>query len=273
MQKRNLPPLRLIHCAYTNELRLKTYLGRHNLEEVLRDILTAHWGDLAEKYCDDKGVNVLVSHHFFMTEGEIPEAEDDDERPILRDTVGGAQAIYTACIPEAIQYTALGHLHRAHAVKGAKGVVWYSGSLLQYSLSEAGHDKALLIVDIEPTKIPKIRKVKLNAGKRLYREQFTTIAEAVEWLVAHQDTYVEITLVSDTAYSPSETQALYDVHNGIMHPLRLLTTADGDGTSGRKVIDFNQNIEVLFKDYFETKHNGQAPSDNLMALFREVLDA
>jgi DNA repair exonuclease SbcCD nuclease subunit len=61
-----------------------------------------------------KGINLFIGHFFFVKEGQTPEAEPESERPILH--VGGTQALYTHHIPNQIQYAALGHLHRYHAV-------------------------------------------------------------------------------------------------------------------------------------------------------------
>lgn len=116
-------PLRLLLTPYANELRLKTYLGNTPTdsdadkassatteaatEEALRGVLQQHWTALANRYCDNKGVNVLVTHLFVAKQGDDLPEEPEDERPILH--VGGAQVVYTDSIPRQIQYTALGH--------------------------------------------------------------------------------------------------------------------------------------------------------------------
>ncbi len=108
----NPVPLRILLTPYANEFRLKTYLGEENSEEELRTVLQRNWEKLAGLYCDNSGVNILVSHLFVVKKGnEFPE-EPADEKPVLH--VGGVQAVYTENIPEQIQYTALGHLHRMH---------------------------------------------------------------------------------------------------------------------------------------------------------------
>ena len=59
--------------------------------------------------------------------------------------MGGAQVIYTENIPEQIQYTAIGHLHRMHRVDLVPGLVYYSGSPLSYSFAEANQEKVCVI--------------------------------------------------------------------------------------------------------------------------------
>ncbi|MFZ9661191.1 MAG: metallophosphoesterase family protein, partial [Chitinophagaceae bacterium] len=130
-------PLRLIMTPYANELRMKTYLG--DGVGAINEMLAQKWRSLAEKYCDDKGVNILMAHLFFMKKGSTLEKEDDGERSILH--VGGAQPIFSENIPKQMQYVALGHLHRFHAIDNDTCPIVYSSSPLCYSFAEAGQIK------------------------------------------------------------------------------------------------------------------------------------
>jgi DNA repair protein SbcD/Mre11 len=74
-------PLRILHTSYANEYRLKTFLGHENSEEELRTVLQEKWQKLAEQYCDETGVNILVSHLFMVKKGdELPE-EPEEKSP------------------------------------------------------------------------------------------------------------------------------------------------------------------------------------------------
>src|SRR5690606_37207402 len=141
-------PLRLILTPYANEYRLKTFLGMEDEEEELRSSLQKQWQYIADTYCDENGINLLMTHLFVMKKGEIPSAEQEDEKPILH--IGGAQAIYSENIPRQIQYTAIGHLHRYHQVGGIAAPAVYSGSPLCYSFSEAGQEKGVVLINIVP---------------------------------------------------------------------------------------------------------------------------
>ncbi len=107
-------PLRILLTPYANEFRLKTYLGNGNHEEELRKLLQDKWNQIAGSYCDDQGVNILLTHLLVMKKGDPLPDEPEEEKPILH--VGGAQVIYTENIPPQIQYTALGHLHRKQKI-------------------------------------------------------------------------------------------------------------------------------------------------------------
>src|SRR5690606_33840632 len=141
-------PLRILFTPYANEFRLRTFLGVENPEEELRAILQDRWQNQASLFCDDSGVNVLISHLFMVKRGDVLPEEPDDEKPIVH--VGGAQVVYTENIPEQIQYTALGHLHRMHAVGSEESPVYYSGSPLSYSFAESNQKKYVLMIDAEP---------------------------------------------------------------------------------------------------------------------------
>ncbi|MEM8892108.1 MAG: exonuclease subunit SbcD, partial [Bacteroidota bacterium] len=138
-------PLRLLLTPYANELRLKKYLGHEKAEESLRQILSEHWAELAKKYCNKQGVNILMTHLFMIRKGQEKPEEPDDEKPIL--TIGGAQEIFTDNLPKEIQYVALGHLHRQQYVQKDPYPVVYSSSPLAYSMSEAGQEKYVMLVD------------------------------------------------------------------------------------------------------------------------------
>ena len=62
-------PLRLLLTPYANEYRLRTYLG-HEDSEAMRALLQERWQQLADCYCDDNGVNLLMAHLF--SAGDTP---------------------------------------------------------------------------------------------------------------------------------------------------------------------------------------------------------
>lgn len=261
-------PLRILSTPYANELRLKTSLGHDDPEEEFRTVLQQKWQETANKYCNEKGINVLITHLFVVKNGsEMPE-EPDDEKPILH--VGGAQAIYTENIPAQIQYTALGHLHRMHRVDSQPCPVYYSGSPLSYSFAEANQEKFVLLVELEPGKSAEIGEIGLNSGKRLLRKKAIGMEEAIEWLMENQDSLVELTLVTDTFLTAAERKQLSSVHSDIISIIPEVKN-EGDLTgSGRQSIDLSKSMEKLFVDYFRYE-KGQEPNEEIMKLFNEIL--
>jgi len=260
--------LRLLLTPYANEVRLKTFLGYEDTEEELRQILADRWQFLADKYCDDKGVNVLASHLFVVGRGEPQPEEPDDEKPILH--VGGAQVVYTDNIPLEMQYTALGHLHRKQLMSKGDRLVAYSGSPVSYSFAESNQNKYALIVEAEPGEKASVKEVELTAGKRLLRKRLEGVDAAVEWLSENTEALVELTVVSDTYLTGEDRRRLFEVHKGIISIIPEVINDVQLSKTGRPTVDLSQNIQDLFREYFVYKQ-GQEPNDSIMSLFNEVI--
>ncbi|WP_320053380.1 exonuclease SbcCD subunit D [uncultured Acetobacteroides sp.] len=260
-------PLRILHTAYANEFRMKTYLGTENNEQQLRDMLATRWENQVAGYCDSLGCNILVSHLFFIKEGaDLPE-EPEDEKPILH--VGGAQAIFTGNVPEGVHYVALGHLHRKQIVDSAPCPIVYSGSPLSYSFAEANQGKYVMIADMEVGRNVAVKEIALAKGKRLLRYRADGVEKAIEWLRDNPDALVELTLVSDTYITAQERKQLIEVHPNIISIIPDIKSKELIA-SDRSTADLSKNTEELFRDYF-MKEKGQEPSDSLMSLFKEML--
>ena len=261
--------LRLILTPYVNELRLKKALDTEDKELEFRTILSTKWQELADKYCDSKGVNILMTHLFFVKKGEaINESEEsDDEKSILY--VGGAQAIYSENIPKNIQYVALGHLHRKQTIDDNPCPIVYSSSPLSYSFSEANQKKYVIIIDAEPKKKVKIKEIVLKKGRKLLRNTFSDIDEAIGWLNENQNSLVELTIETPDFLTSVEKRQLLDAHEGIVSIIPKILDKNDTSKSYQK-IDLTKDVDQLFIDFFQYKNNGQRPNQALIDLFKEL---
>lgn len=258
-------PLRIVHTAYANEFRLKTYLGSEDNEEQLREILARRWKQLSGNYCNNDGVNILLSHLFFVKDGADWPEEPEDEKPILH--VGGAQAVFSSNIPTEMQYVALGHLHRKQTVDSEPCPVMYSGSPVSYSFAEADQKKFVLLADIQPGEKAVLKEIELCSGKKLLRFKANGIEEAVIWLEANRDCLVELTVVSETYLTAADRKILSNAHNGIVNIIPEVTTMPDSVKTAR--VDLTKTTEELFCDYFRYE-KGQEPGERLLGLFREL---
>lgn len=261
--------LRLILTPYANETRLRTFLGNEDREEQLRLVLAAKWQALADKYCDDKGVNILTTHLFMVGKGDTLPEEPEDEKPILH--VGGTQVVYTDNVPSNIQYTALGHLHRKLIMRKADRLAVYSGSPLSYSFSEANQQKYVVIIEAEPGKEVALKEIELHKGRKLLRFKAEGIQEALSWLSENTEALVELTIVSDTFLTAAERRQLYETHSNIISIIPVVKNIGDLLSNSKATIDLNQSVEDLFKSYFASKHDNQEPNERIMSLFKEVL--
>lgn len=260
-------PVRILHTPYANEIRLKEYFGE-NKEEELNKVLAENWSEIADEFCDQHGVNLLMAHLYMNKKGEPIIEEPEGEKPIK---IGNATLIYSDIIPSQIQYTALGHLHGFRNIGTTEKPVVYSSSPLCYSFSEAGQTKYVTIIEAEPNKEVSYEKLPLKNGKKLVRKTFDSVEKTIEWLNENPYSLVELTLESETFLKAEERKMIYQSHNGIVH---LIPKVKNQEFSENKLqeINLNQDIQLLFNDYFKSKNGGQEANEELIDLFNEILN-
>ncbi|QTV04961.1 metallophosphoesterase family protein [Faecalibacter bovis] len=262
-------PIRIIHTAYANEVRLKQYFGE-NKDEELNKVLKHQWNTIAEKYCDENGINLLVAHLYMNSQGTaILLEEPEGEKPIK---IGNADLVFSDAIPSQIQYTALGHLHGFNNVGTAEKPIVYSSSPLCYSFSEAGQTKYVSIIDAEPNQVVKFEKIALKNGRPLIRKKFDNIDSAVSWLNENQNTLVELTLESDTFLKTDDRKLIYQSHDGIIHLIPKIKNNQVENPIHTD-INLDKDMKELFKDYFKSKNGNQDPNDEIVDLFNEVMNS
>lgn len=261
-------PIRVILAPYANEVSLKTYLGESDRESEFRGLLEKNWRQLADTHCDKQGVNLFLGHFFFMKEGEKPEAEPESERPILH--VGGTQALFTKNIPSQIQYAALGHLHRHHAVGHDSIPVVYASSPLAYSFSEAEQAKQVILIEAKPGTPISYRAIGLKQGRPLYRKTFDQLAPAIEWLEANPYCFVELTFVTEHSIDAATRKAILKAHDGIVNLIPQIKNPSGRDDFSLQAEDLNRDMESLFKLFYESE-KGQEPNAELLEIFKEVI--
>lgn len=261
-------PVRILHTPFANEIRLKEYFGE-NKEEEINKVLSQEWKNLADQFCDDAGVNLLTAHLYMNKRGTEILEEPEGEKPIK---IGNADLIFSDSIPEQIQYTALGHLHGFQNIGTKEKPVIYSSSPLCYSFSEAGQAKYVSIIDAEPGKTVSYEKKLLKSGRALARKTFSSIEDTVQWLGENPNTFIELTLESETFLTADERRLIYQSHNGIVHLIPKVRNLEL-GENQTHEINLSQDIDLLFKDYFKSKNGGQEANEELMKLFNEILNA
>lgn len=87
--------------------------------------------------------NVLVSHQFYLPVGENAESVERMDSEIR--TVGNIDAVASDVL-EAFDYAALGHIHKP--MKVGSELYRYCGTTLACSVSEAGQQKGVIMVEI-----------------------------------------------------------------------------------------------------------------------------
>lgn len=134
---------------------------RLSYDETLRRLLEREAVDTAER-------NVLVSHQFYLPKGK--RAEDVERMDSEIRTVGNIDEV-SADVLGPFDYAALGHIHKP--MRAGNDRYRYCGTPLACSLSEAGQEKGILLVemgekgDVQTKVLPlqPLRQVRVVRGK------------------------------------------------------------------------------------------------------------
>ncbi|MDC7126659.1 MAG: exonuclease SbcCD subunit D [Spirochaetales bacterium] len=290
IDKPDSPQVRILTTPYANETRLRKFLGNENREETLSNLLSDRWKKLADKYCDKTGINILTAHLFMAADStpildeknsqpdlfaeektttQKPE-EPEEEKSILHP--GGLELIDAALVPQQIQYTALGHLHRPQSIKESNAPTIYSGSPLAFGLSEENQQKSVVLVEIKPEQKASYERINLNSGKRVLRKKFKSIDEAVIWLNDNQNCYIELLIECEDYISAEDRKRLSDAHNGITAIIPVVSGEEASDSSKERnsAPDLTGSMEDLFVSYFKHK-KGITPDTEMLKLFKEIV--
>ena len=145
---------------------------------------------------------VLVSHQFYLPAGANAEDAVRSEAEIV--TVGNIDQVRSDVLAP-FDYAALGHIHRAAAV--GEDRFRYAGTPMAVSVSEAGQEKGLLMVELgEKGTAPSIQMLPLTPPRRV-RVLSGTPAEV---LAQPSEDYVSLRLTGDEAEDALELRARLD---------------------------------------------------------------
>ena len=206
--------------------------------------------------------NILVSHQFYTAAGREPETSDSEIR-----MVGGIENVDTAVL-EPFDYAALGHIHRKQKIGRVQNR--YCGTPLQYSVSEAGDEKTVTMVELlEKGSEPHITELPLMPMRRVRKMigHLDEILNAVAEDNCHD--YVSITLTDEVeAYQPKEKlEQVYD------HILEIKI----DNERTRKILEFSEEEAESLDPYdafvtFFQEMNGRAMTEDEDNVIRTVIN-
>ncbi len=207
------------------------------------------------------GARTVALAHAFVAGGECSESE----RPL---SVGGTGAVDAACF-QPFHYTALGHLHRAQSAGSAH--IYYAGSLMKYSFSEAAHQKSVTLVEMDGAGQVALETVPL-APRRDVRclEGYLHDILAGPQNGECRDDYIMVTL-KDTGAILDAIGKLREVYPNILHIERPCLTGcgvlRGPGGDHRTLSEAD-----LFFSFFE-QVTGSPLTDEQALAFSETIDS
>lgn len=177
--------------------------------------------------------------------------------------MGDAYTATSAAIPPGPQYVAMGHIHGPQPVPGARVPAQYAGSLLEMDFGEAGEEKRVVIVDVEPGLPASVRSIPLTAGRRLVRAR----GDWVDLISRDdlRDSYLDLT-VETAGPDPGLADRVRDEFDYVVK-----VQADYPRAPDQSEDRIHRSLDELFHDYLLDR-DGAEPEPALLDAFREVME-
>ena len=229
---------------------------------IYQDFVEGIYKNVVKGYTSNS-VHLLMGHVF--VDGALLADIEGSERRLHIDVAYGVDK---ARLPQEPQYLALGHIHHPQEILGTpNGSAAYAGSILQLDFGEREQQKIVRIIDLELGLPAKPRQIPLTSGKPLVElkgtpEEVLAKSEKNE----NKNAYIRAVLEVD-APEPGMAQKMRDSAAGIVD-IRLDYDRIEENISTVSLQDLKP--EELFVRYYQEQH-GTIPSDELLALFREIL--
>jgi DNA repair protein SbcD/Mre11 len=177
--------------------------------------------------------------------------------------MGEAYAATAEAIPPGPQYVALGHIHAPQRVPGAKVPAEYAGSLLELDFGEAGEQKRVVIVDVEPGLPARVRPVPLSAGRRLLRPHGSW--DELLGIDGVHDAYLDLTV--DTAGpDPGLAVRAFDEFDYLVK-----VKAEYPRIEAVRVPTEHRTLAEQYRDYYVDANEVEPPGE-LVEAFASVLE-
>jgi exonuclease SbcD len=202
-------------------------------------------------------VPILVAH--FMVHGARVARSERELH------IGDAYAATAHAIPAGPQYVALGHIHAPQPAPGAPVPAEYAGSLLALDFGEAGEQKRVVLVDVEPGSLATVRSVPIAAGRPL-RQERGTWDEIVSRADTIADAYLDLTV--DVGGPDPELGRRAAERFPSLVRVRAQRPA---AVRRERAAEDQPGDDELYAAFVRATTGADAPAP-LLALFREVLE-
>ncbi len=235
---------------YYPEEKIESY------EDAVRVILEKAQIDFSRR-------NVLVAHQFVAGKSTDPQLGGSEGASAQ--SVGLVEKIGYQCF-EGFDYVALGHIHSPQRIE--KETIRYSGSVLKYSLSEAGNSKSVPVITLGEKGSVDVELINLHPLRDLRH-----IKGPMEKLLAKENVqspedYMYVTLTDDD---------IIDDCMGIfqqVYPKTVKIDYDNDHTRQIEHVDLSQigkkrPFSELIRDFYQQMY-GCEISEEEMKIMREV---
>lgn len=207
---------------------------------------------------------ILVTHHFVGAGEILPETCDSETRVM----VGGADMV-DASLFDMFDYTALGHLHGAQKI--GKGNVYYSGSPVKYSFSEAAQKKSVYLTEIKEKGNVTVKRHFLTPvhDMRIIRGPLMELIRPEVYSLSDREDYICVRL-TDEEELMEPAEILRSVYPNLMQLIleKNLSGKEEQSFSGRS--RERKSPEELFSEFF-LEVTGREADEARLQVMREAL--
>jgi exonuclease SbcD len=200
-----------------------------------------------------RGTRSVLVAHALVIGGE----ESESERPL---SVGGTGAM-AASVFDGFSFVALGHLHRPQ--RAGNDRIHYSGSLLQYSFSEAAHSKSVNLVELDAAGRCQLERIPL-VPRRAVRCVTGTLEALLNAPVGSEaDDYLSVTLLDKgPVFDP--IGRLRSKYPNVLELKRMERLGRSDTAASR--VDYRTlSDREIFTSFFQTVKGEAASEDEVNA--------
>lgn len=251
------------------------YLSEKSLNEVLYQAgeeeekkaqdyarkVGAFFKEKARWYQEDT-INLLMSHVFTL--GSI---KDGSEQGMV---LGNSYLLPPEVFPPAVQYAALGHIHRPQKAVGSQGRIRYSGSILPYRLQETVIAKQCCLAELHPRQPVQVREIYLDNPKPIEKWVCQSYEEALEKCRENQNRpcYVYLQIYTETYIREEQLKELKKYKDDILEVLPLFPEQQAEQNMERFA---EKSFEELFLGYYLEK-KGTQPEQEVLDMLRDILE-
>ena len=210
-------------------------LGLKSSQEVAEKLL-------AEAEIDTTQRNVLLTHYFVTDHGRAPELSDSETAL----QVGGIDNV-EAEVFEDYDYVALGHIHRPQQI--GDRMMYYAGSPLKYSFSEANQEKSVNIITLKEKGDITVIKESLKPVHDM-RKIRGTMEQILQAASGTRDMdYIQVSLTDeDELYNPMEM--LRSVYPNVMELILTKNLVREEQQNEKRQADRSRTPMQMFEDFY-----------------------
>lgn len=251
-------PLNVYLLPFIKPVHVRAHYSEENIVTYTDAVRTA----LTHTDIDENVRNVIIAHQF-VTGASRSDSEEQ--------SVGGLDNV-DACVFDAFDYVALGHIHGPQNIGSV--TVRYSGTPLKYSFSEEKHEKSITVVDMYEKGNVSVRTVPLIPLRdmKTIKGSYMDIMSKQFYEDMKTDDYMRV-ILTDEEDIPDAAARIRIVYKNLM-----LMEYDNTRTKNNKHITGNDagkkaSPMELFSDLYKRQNNKEmtdTQKDYLGSLIKKV---